>query len=405
MASSKQAGGKKAAKGSKDKAKKVVAKGSKQKGAPKQKAAAKPNSAPKGASAEKKDGAKQDGARVYTSRTRSPEDLFTALESGYKSMVSAEKEIDRRRAKEGISVVQEVLDVAVSKPENSVGRWLLPRFVEYLKKGEILDPKYDALVHPWEWESLHPVLKRIPNDRRTALFQRHFERLIATGRDVSMYDFEWNHLRLVPDLAPWILQHYYVEHRQKPHEPLEDEAWKKLRKKIPSIDAALRAHAERVGPKAKAIKPKQSKAASASRFRFKSTGTAYGPDELDGLSKLDRAQFLIAAEAEAGKAFKKPSQYAKAMAKELEEDAESQGVETFEVTGEGEGWVLWHFPSTDDGSLFESGTTHRVSIVLVSGEFLPLDERWTGGRKLDSAARKLLEGQCAELSAAFSQQS
>ncbi|MEZ4374654.1 MAG: hypothetical protein R3B07_27810 [Polyangiaceae bacterium] len=265
-------------------------------------------------------------------------------------------------------------------------------------------------MFPWEKETLHPVLKHIPNDRRTALFQRHFERYIAEGRETSMYTFESDHLAMVPDLAPWILQHYYVEHRQKPHDPLENEFWKKLRKKFPSIDAALLAHAEKVGPKPKPSKPKPSKPkpskpagkASASGFSFKSTGTTYGPEELDALRKVDRAQFLIAAEAETGTAFKKPSQYAKAMAKELEEDPKMQGVERFEVDGGSEPWVLWYFPSTDDGSLFVRGANIRVPIVLVSGEFLPLDERWSGGKKLESAVRKRLEIECEALTLGFS---
>lgn len=338
--------------------------------------------------------------QVYTSRSRSPEDLLVAMTSDYKKMVSAEKEIDRRLAKEGIAVVQEVLDLAVAKLDRSVGRWLLPKLVEHLGKGEVLDPKYDVLVFPWEKETLHPVLKRIPNDRRTALFQRHFERYIAEGRETSMYTFVSDHLGMVPDLAPWILQHYYVEHRQKPHDPLENEFWKKLRKKFPSIDAALLAHAQQVGPKPKPSKPKPSKPDAAS-FTFKSTTTAYGPEELDALRKTDRAQFLIAAEAETGKTFKKPGQYAKAMAKELKEDPEMQGVERFEVDGGSEPWVLWHFPATDDGSLFVSGAATRVPIVLVSGEFLPLDERWSGGRKLDPAVRKGLEIECEALAAGF----
>lgn len=47
------------------------------------------------------------------------------------------------------------------------------------------------------------------------------------------------------------------------------------------------------------------------------------------------------------------------------------------------------------------GTTTRVPIVLVSGEYLPLDERWSGGRKLDPATRAALEAECEELSAGF----
>ncbi|MCA9626056.1 MAG: hypothetical protein KC766_00250 [Myxococcales bacterium] len=344
------------------------------------------------------------GERVYTSRTRSPEDLFVALTSGYKEMISAEKEIDRRRVKEGAAVIEEVLELAVERFERSVGRWLLPRLVEYLEKDEVLDPKYDVLVHPWDKETLHPVLEHIPNVRRTALFQRHFERCIAEGLELSMYTFEWDHLRMVPDLAPWILQHYHIEHRQKPHAPLEDENWKKLRKKFPSIDAALRAHAGKVGPKPKLSKATRPRvvSGSASRFSFKSTASAYGTEQLDALSKVDRAQFLIAAEAETGKTFKKPSQYAKAMAKELEEDPEMQGVERFEVDGGSEPWVLWHFPATDDGSLFVGDTKKRVPIVLVSGEFLPLDARWSGGKKLAPKVRATLEAECEALSAGFS---
>jgi hypothetical protein len=124
-------------------------------------------------------------------------------------------------------------------------------------------------------------------------------------------------------------------------------------------------------------------------FSFKLSASPKGPDEIDALTGPRREQFLAAAKGEMeGKACKKPSDYFRYMAKELEEEEDEQTAELWTVTKEGKDkaiFDLWYFPSADNGKVFEAGTTKSAGVEIIQGEF----EAPAGGKKAEKLAEEL----------------
>ena len=123
-------------------------------------------------------------------------------------------------------------------------------------------------------------------------------------------------------------------------------------------------------------------------YSFKLHSSPKGPEEIDALTGARRDQFLSAAKAEMeGAPCKKPSDYFKHMAAELDEEATDQYAELWTIAKEGKDkalFELWYFPSAENGLLFEAGTAKKVGVEIMEGSF----EASEGGSK---KAEKLAE--------------
>jgi hypothetical protein len=123
-------------------------------------------------------------------------------------------------------------------------------------------------------------------------------------------------------------------------------------------------------------------------FSFRLHSSPKGPDEIDALAGARRDQFLNAAKREMGKGCKKPSDYFRHMAAELDEDAEEQYVELWTITKEGKDkpvFDLWYFPSAESGAVYDAGTLKSAGVEIIKGEF----EAPQGGKRPEKLAEEL----------------
>ena len=108
-------------------------------------------------------------------------------------------------------------------------------------------------------------------------------------------------------------------------------------------------------------------------YTFKLHSSPKGPEEIDALTGARRDQFLSAAKGEMeGAPCKKPSDYFKHMAAELDEEVADQYAELWTIAKEGKDkavFELWYFPSSENGKVFEAGTMKSVGVEIIEGSF------------------------------------
>jgi hypothetical protein len=124
-------------------------------------------------------------------------------------------------------------------------------------------------------------------------------------------------------------------------------------------------------------------------YTFTLAASPKGTAEIDALTGARRDQFIAAAKSEMeGKPCKKPSDYFRYMAEELDEEAEDQTAELWTITKEGKDkalYELWYFPSADSGAVFEAGKVKSAGVEIIDGTF----EAQGAGKKTEKLAEEL----------------
>jgi hypothetical protein len=125
-------------------------------------------------------------------------------------------------------------------------------------------------------------------------------------------------------------------------------------------------------------------------YEFTLEAAPTGPEELDALKGTRREQFMVAAQDELGGSYKVPSDYFRELAEDLDEEPDTQRVELWSITEEGEDEALfemWYFPSADNGAVFKAGSAKPTGVQLIQGEF----DAPEGGKEAKKLADALQE--------------